>query len=218
MRITFLAAILAAVSLFSVASFSQTATSDVVSKAHATTYHIGQETAVEGDSCSATAVGPHALLTATHCELGSDDLAIEGQEKTAHIDGRIRDGNDHTIFLLSGVTFKVYAQIDLKNSISQGDDVFLFGNPGNWSDVYRRGYMAGIHQDLLGSESETLFDVAGWHGDSGAAIFDSRGEIAAVLTGLLSSSNAEGSLKLPFSFQFGIQTVRRGCGTRMGRR
>src|SRR5713226_3523673 len=72
-------------------------------------HHIVQETLANRDSCSATAIGPHALLTATHCELGSDELQIDGL--SAHISKKLRDGNDHTIYIFSDTTFPTYLPV-----------------------------------------------------------------------------------------------------------
>lgn len=183
-------------------TFSQDQIPGAIQRAHNSTHHIAEMTAIEKDLCSATAVGPHAILTATHCELGTDTLYIEGQKNPAHIEGHIRDEHDHTILLLSGITFPSFAQIDISNDERQGEDVFVFGNPGNWSDIYRRGYVSGTIDD--GEITQVLFDLTAWHGDSGAAIFDSNGRIVAVLTGIDKQEAATGgsSIQMVFAFTF----------------
>lgn len=145
--------------------------------------HIAQQTVVASGECSGTAIGPHAILTASHCEEATDALAISGYEKVAHIDTRLRDGLDHTIYLVSGVTFKNYADVDLENKFYPGEDVYLFGNPGNWSFVFRKGYVAGILQEpadglaaLFGAKKppQILFDFQAYYGDSGSGIYDAK--------------------------------------------
>jgi hypothetical protein len=157
----------------------------VIAKAHKTTYHIAQATISQAAMCSATAIGPHALLTASHCEQPTDELLIQGVDDPVTIVGKIRDGKDHTIYLLSGITFSDYAIIDQTTKLQQGDGVFIFGNPGDWSDILRKGYFAGMvinKNPFSNTPNEFLFDMQVWHGDSGSAIFSEDGFIVGVVS------------------------------------
>lgn len=199
-----------AVFLILASMYGQAQSRATIQQAHKTTYHIAEQTVMGGDICSATAVGPHALLTASHCEAATDDIYLQGKDKPAHIEGHIRDGHDHTIYLLSGITFSVYSTVDLNGNLQQGDDVFMFGNPGMWSDVFRRGYMAGKtqHTSLFGSSpTEIMFDMAGWHGDSGAAIFSTGGAIVGVVTGaeIQSEPSSGDSITMTVSFEIAFK-------------
>ena len=166
------------------------AISPAVVKAHKASYQIGQETISEKSICSATAIGPHALLTATHCELQSDDLYIRDQDGSPFtVLARIRDGYDHTILLLKGVTFADYVSVDQK-SINVTDEIFTIGNPGKWEDIYQRGYVAGLKIDKSmaaavgeGSPPEVLIDIQAFPGESGAGIFNTEGALVDVLSG-----------------------------------
>jgi V8-like Glu-specific endopeptidase len=158
-------------------------------KAHAASYQIGQITVSGGGRCSATAIGPHALLTASHCEAPTDELYIRGQEGNPfQIVGRIRDEQDHTIFLLKGVTFSDYADVLPADKFEQGEDVFTFGNPGKWQDIYQRGYVAGVLVDDSlaaalghGDPDEVLLDFQAYPGESGAGVFNSEGKLLTVV-------------------------------------
>src|SRR5947209_5477529 len=55
-------------------------------------------------SCSATAIAPHALLTASHCSTISAVIKID--TKDADLLGTMGDGLDHTIILLGDIEFK----------------------------------------------------------------------------------------------------------------
>jgi hypothetical protein len=145
------------------------------------THKIEQETMFGMGTCSATAIGKHALLTATHCELSTDELDVDGV--SVKIVQRLRDGNDHTIYLIEGKTFTDIAAFS-PNALQLGDPVFLWGNPRGLVHLYRQGFYAGKQRppgkpfwpDVL------MFDLNIGPGDSGGALFNSNGEIVAVVS------------------------------------
>jgi hypothetical protein len=158
---------------------------DVLTRAHKTTHQIELVTVGEDVSCSATAIGPHALLTASHCELPTDEMEIDGED--AKILALSRDKFDHTIYL-TDVSFKDYATFS-KDPLEVGDNVFIIGNPGELTDIYRQGYLAGVRHSnpfmlALGVEEPDvfLFDLNGWEGDSGSGIFNEKGELVGVVS------------------------------------
>jgi len=164
------------------------AVSPAVDKAHKASLHIGQETVADSNYCSATAIGPQAILTATHCELPDDTLYVEGRKVPLEIVRRMRDGNDHTIYLIKGTVFSVYANVSLTDPVEVSEDVFIFGNPGKWSDVYQKGYIASIQVDNSieaafghAGPDTILIDLQAFPGESGAGIFNTSGEVIAVL-------------------------------------
>jgi len=165
------------------------AISPAVVKAHKASYQIGQVTISDEGTCSATAIGPHALLTATHCELPTDELHIRDLEGPFEVVARIRDGQDHTILLLKSVTFADYVEVDQK-SINVTDDIFTIGNPGDWQDIYQKGYVAGLLFDKSmsaamgqGKPPQVLIDIQAFPGESGAGIFNTNGVLIDVLSG-----------------------------------
>lgn len=156
------------------------ASAQSVQKAHKSTHSIATVTITGGKTtCSGTAVGPHALLTASHCEAPSDELFLDDAIKPVHILRIIRDDLDHSIFIVDK-PFEDYVSIS-ERKLEQGEQVFLFGNPGPFSDVYREGYFAGYAKYRYAPVQ--LFDVNTFHGDSGAGIFDKSGKLVAVMTG-----------------------------------
>ena len=184
----------AAVLLLSLSSSAQS--SAVISKVYSETYHTAQATVAESSYCSATAIGPYALLTATHCELGTDEISLQGKDGapdvSLKIDRTIRDGYDHTIFLVSptylaGYKFTDFAPIALSHKFYRGDDIFLIGNPRGFSSLLRKGYISGSTTcDSLSTESipEILMGIDVGHGDSGAGIFDDNGNLIGVVAGI----------------------------------
>jgi hypothetical protein len=180
-------------------SNGQTGTTNVYATAHRTTHQIAEATIVsEPRSCSATAIAPHALLTASHCELPTNAIAVDGGNNIMEIQGVIRDGYDHTIYEVSG-TFKNYAEFSSARQLV-GDDIFLFGNPGELSDILRKGYVAKSPVDnastlqrlFMGPAADQItYDFNGFFGDSGAAIFNLQGEITGVVSQILTQVNPE---------------------------
>jgi hypothetical protein len=198
-------AITVALSL-SFAAFPTFAKNEIVERAHRTT-HVIQMVDVLGAEpmkCSATAIGPHALLTASHCELPTDDIAVDGQPAT--IFGILRDGADHSIYYVDS-TFPQWATFaDELPSIA--DRVFLFGNPGSDEDIYREGYVAAIKTGELTpfSDSQTAiyFDLNGFFGDSGAAVFNAKGEIVGIISVLLAQTTKDDKDKVSIKFMSGL--------------
>lgn len=158
----------------------------VLTKVHKATYYIGQGTIAGIGTCSATAIGPQALMTATHCEQPTDMLLFRGLNTPATIVGRIRDGNDHTIYLLKNIHFSDYVDVDLNDSQVQGEEVFIFGNPGTWRDILREGYIAGISQ-----RGARLFSFEADHGDSGSGVFNNTGKLIDIISQSVDSTPDE---------------------------
>jgi hypothetical protein len=192
----------------------QQSTANVYATAHRTTHVIAEATIVERPrSCSATAIAAHAILTASHCELPTSSIEVDGS--VMEIQGIIHDGYDHTIYLVSG-TFKNYAEFSSAR-VLVGDDIFLFGNPGELSDVLRKGYVAKAPPENISKfqrirlgpiVDQVTFDFNGFFGDSGAAIFNASGEIIGVVSQIESQHNPEPdgvvsqNLMLGYSLEF----------------
>lgn len=186
MKILYTICAVAALAL--VASANMSTNRAVIDRVHKYVYEIFLPDALGHTAkCSATAIGPHALLTASHCEQPTDELAFVAQPP-AHIEGLVRDGSDHTIYFVD-TTFPSYAAF--ADSLPElGDDVFIIGNPGIQDDIYRRGYVSGFtHSNtnvrvLTGKPEQTMvyYDLNGFQGDSGSALFNESGDITGVLS------------------------------------
>lgn len=145
--------------------------------------------------CSATAIGPHALLTAAHCDENNSAMLVDG--KSVGIKSRLLDGNDHEIFIVDE-KFDVTADFEKEDALQKGDDVWMEGNPAGLNQLVRRGVYAGnIQLDKV----VEVFDYNGFFGDSGSAIFDEHGKIVAVtsIAVMLPGWHVMGAFPMQFS-------------------
>jgi hypothetical protein len=157
-------------------------TGDPIAKAQRTVYKLSIDDK-GSETCSATAIGPHALLTAKHCDDGKDQIYLKDFHHAINIRGRMDDKQDHLIYLVDAA-FPAYATVALDDPLAQGERVFSLGSPGALFDIFREGYIAGKETESTeygADDVETLFDLNGYFGDSGSAIFSKQGNIIAVL-------------------------------------
>lgn len=149
-----------------------TGCASVIERTHETTLHL----VINGDeSCSGTAIGPHAILSATHCFDWLFSLKVYGQP--IRVIDAFSDGNDHTV-LIVGLTFHRWATVG--GEPRQADRVFVFGNPGRETDMYRLGEVYGLSPTSKGLAM--LYGINGWMGDSGSGVFDQSGHLVAVIS------------------------------------
>lgn len=158
--------------------------------------HVLQEQVITGHfKCSATAIGPHALLTASHCEKPTNYILVDGVRYM--VSSIVRDDNDHTIYFLQGPEFAAYANVS-QASARVGQDIYIIGAPGNFGKLFRRGTVAGFvgpKADSLEAlfaaavgggdpKQAVIYDYNGFFGDSGSAVFDENGRIIGIISSL----------------------------------
>ena len=131
------------------------------------------------NGCSGTAVGRYTVLSASHC-FDKDTRTILANGRACKVWTIANDGNDHALLTVS-CEFKAIARLGKAPKV--GDRIFVWGNPRQFTDILRFGYVAGYQDSAMpGLGRAQLHDFNGWNGDSGAAIFDKRGRICAVVS------------------------------------
>lgn len=142
-------------------------------------------------TCSGTIVGPKMILTATHC-FKDEGLPITfvmtthgGAGVTVVCSSKeiISDGSDHSFILLDSPSNVFVLWATLGPDLVEGQNFEYWGNPAGLPGVYRHGYV------VKRTDKELYLDVNGFHGDSGAGIFDERGRLVgmvSIITGVVS--------------------------------
>lgn len=161
-----------------------------IQHARDTALHIG----ISGDtSCSATVIGPHAIISAAHCFDWPYTLTIHGQPVA--VKRVMLDGHDH-IILFVGMRFGTWSQH--AHFGTQGDPVYIIGNPGDLTEQFRHGYIAG--QIAVRGELADSYDLRIFPGDSGSGIFDASGRLIGVVSFIYTMENETGQLTIAGSF------------------
>ena len=70
----------------------------------------------------------------------------------------------------------------------------MLGNPGSLSAMYRTGHYAGMAD--MGGKLADLCDMRIWVGDSGSDIFDSHGNVIAVVSFIYTMREEAGELTM----------------------
>lgn len=126
-----------------------------------------------GGVCSGTAVSKTTVLSAAHCfHVDSGDMSVNGKDVTFKVIAN--DGEDHVLVSVDK-PFTVWARMAIRKP-SQGDVVFVHGNPAAIKDMLRVGRVAGWDGTLM------VLGLLGWYGDSGAAVFDENGQVVGVVS------------------------------------
>jgi hypothetical protein len=140
-------------------------------QAKASTLHLG----LTDGNCSGTSIGHKLILTASHCFNSGHLLTVNDQP--VNVESYRDDGADHRVIVLD-TDFPPYAKFG--KAPKQGDRAFMYGNPIGLRDVLRRGSVLGV------SGYGYVLDITvGW-GDSGAAVFNDRGEVIGVVKSIYS--------------------------------
>jgi len=141
----------------------------------------------DGSDCNSVAVGPHTILTASHCvDKNTSSLAVDSKDKVVPVKHKTYDTKDHVIVIL-GYTFKNWASIS-QQPLQLGQEVFIAGAPGRLDQLYRTGVYSGLSH--VGSRAVMMmFQLPSFYGDSGSAIFNQQGEIITTITCIASLSD-----------------------------
>lgn len=130
---------------------------------------------IKHEVCSATAVGRHTILTASHCMTGGP-VMIDGN--AVAIDEIMQDGHDHTL-IVTTTDFGRHAY--LRQRVPRaGTKIFYYGQAMGLHNMLREGIVAGA--ETRHGKTVVMLDVNGWGGDSGAGVFNAGGWLVGMIT------------------------------------
>ena len=150
-------------------------------------------------SCSASAIGPHTILTAAHCLIG-ESLETVGGVRVRVLE-RYDDGHDHTI-LRTDQSYGAFTPLCERPPI-QGEDIKWFGNPANARDLERKGYIVGTAGGMIVVDAEVYF------GDSGASVLSDAGCVVGVVSGYKDAPDTYFRMMLMFPLTFTAAQITR---------
>lgn len=166
----------------------------------------------DAKGCTATAIAPHALLTAEHCDLKDSPGAklfidtgdpMYSEATQYRITAKIFDGSDHMILLVSGPAFNAVLPYELEEP-QQAEDVIWWGNPAGIPDQLREGYvmgqMPGVPPFQKAAQRMWLVGAPAIPGDSGSAVIDANtGHLVGVVTYAINGGELMGMFELHFT-------------------
>lgn len=125
----------------------------------------------ERGSCSGTPVGRSTIRTAMHCFVGGSLVRVNGVP--VQVRAVVDKGADRAVVVLSGIVFDRWATEG--PTPQAGDRVRWWGAPLGHPNVYREGVVTWAGDGLL------LVDAMVCVGDSGAGVFNARGELVGMV-------------------------------------
>lgn len=139
--------------------------------------------------CTGTAIGPHALMTASHCNNErdkTDTFRLDNSPQDFHIENTLSDNRDHDVYLVD-TQFTNWIPYVVRPA-KFGEHVYLYGSggagyPPRRLDGTRISY--DDPSDIDADDGQVRFSMPVIPGDSGSAVFNDDGTIAAVTTYLL---------------------------------
>jgi trypsin len=173
---------------------------------------------IEVELCAATAIGPHTLLTAEHCnEANSNAIYIDtdkdrvkaGTINSFTVLSRSFDHQDHMLIDVSGTYFPNYVSLNANvRTPKQGETYYFWGDPHGTIDMYREGYVMGAM--LFPSDDKVdatgplyLMNGPAIGGDSGASIYGQDGQ----LIGIVTFGLEDGAVIGVFPIQFNLYQI-----------
>jgi Trypsin len=160
--------------------------------------------------CTATAVGPHALLTAEHCILDEEGQVVKDHrinlDLSTHVYQMLAvtgDDRDHVILLIDGPAFVNFVNLTTNvRATVPGEAVYMYGNGGG---EYPGRRLDGVNvpfdenSDVDQAQHIRRYTIRVIPGDSGSAVYGLDGKIVALVTYKTHDGMAGDCFELDFS-------------------
>lgn len=158
---------------------------------------LGNEPGDMEAGCTATAIGPHVLLTAEHCDENEKYslIRIDYSTRDYVILKTAGDGRDHILIAVDGPAFKNIAPYKTRIAI-KGESTYIWGDGGgHFPARFIPGKVVDEFDpsDVNASQGMFYIDNKVIHGDSGSIIYSSDGYILGLLTYGVENKEARGA-------------------------
>lgn len=136
--------------------------------------------------CTGTAIGAHAIMTATHCDKDGDigTINLDMSTRDYHIQKVLTDDRDHDIYLIDGPPLQNLATYSTRPAVV-GEHVFMYGDGHGMFPPRRLDGEAvtwGDSSDVDAQQGEGAFTLQVIPGDSGSAVYADDGKIVGIVT------------------------------------
>lgn len=136
--------------------------------------------------CTGTAIGPHAILTASHCNERDKvkNIKIDLSPETHTVLASAGDGRDHEILLIDGSPFK-NIEVVHQATPNLNEVATLYGVGGTeYPPNAKHGHVTGCDDpsDVDADAGITCYSIHVIPGDSGSTIYNDYGEIIGITT------------------------------------
>lgn len=133
-----------------------------------------------------------ALLTTKHC-VTPEPASLTYRSVTRKVRRTVIEG-ENAIVVFDGAA-SLGMSVKLGPAPKVGDKVWLVGNVAGMNQVYREGVVSGWKDGAF------LIDCRCWQGDSGAGVFNQRGDLVGIFYGRRVWTGAGGdSFDYPFAY------------------
>jgi len=155
-------------------------------------------------TCTGTAIGPHAILTAAHCD--QDDsvrsVQIDLATETHEILSTATDGRDHIILLVDGTPFTNIEKVVYDVAVVGQPVVFYGVGGGHYPPVAKYGFVEDCQDpsDLDAAAGQFCFGARAIPGDSGSAVYDAEGHVVGIVTYLDRSTEPSSTIGYALNF------------------
>lgn len=133
--------------------------------------------------CTGTAIGPHAILSAAHCNKGQG-IQLDSVQHTYNITKVLKDGRDHVIFLVDGPALYSIEPYEARYPVI-GEPVDVYGDGGRqYPAVHKTGIVLDEYDPSEVDAAAGFFycSVHSIPGDSGSAVYGKDGKIIGIVT------------------------------------
>ncbi len=136
--------------------------------------------------CTGTAIGPHAILTAAHCDKENEvkQVQIDLATETHEVMSTVADGRDHIIMLVDGTPFTNIETV-VYGTAALGEPVVFYGVGGAvYPPVAKHGVVSDCQDpsDVDAAAGQWCMTASAIPGDSGSAVYNAQGQVVGIVT------------------------------------